>query len=117
MKIDKSVKLMTCKHTVGAIINQVEISTTEGVSRRGNGRACIGFEAGATRLTGEPTRKGTARVYVKLTGNHGDLKLIPVTNEDNGQVIGFEIAACGDDACITLASAIAEIANKICGDM
>ena len=96
MKIDKSAKIIYCQNTAGAVIS-----------------ACVGFEAGATPLTGEATRKGGSRVYVKLTCNRGDLKVIPVTDRETGAVIGFELAASGDDASIALTAAIAEIAENL----
>lgn len=117
MKIDKSAKLIYGPRRVpGAVINGVTIDTTEGVAHSGHGFACVGYEAGATPLTGEATRKGGSRVYVKLTCNRGDLKAIPVKNED-GRVIGIEIAASGDDAGIALAAAIREIAENLTGNM
>lgn len=116
MKIDKSAKVMYCQNTAGAVINAVPVSTIAGTAHSGHRRACVGFEAGATPLTGEATRKGGSRVYVKLTCNRGDLKAIPVKNED-GQVIGVEIAASGDDAGIALAVAIREIAENLTGNM
>ena len=117
MKIDKSAKLIYGPRRVpGAVINGVTIDTTEGVAHSGHRRACVGFEAGATPLTGEATRKGGSRVYVKLTCNRGDLKAIPVRDAD-GQVIGIEIAASGDDAGIALAVAIREIAENLTGNM
>ena len=114
MKIDKSVKLIYApSRAPGAIINGVTIDTTEGVARSGHGFACVGYEAGAAPLTGEAKRKGGSRVYVKLTCNRGDLKVIPVTDRETGAVIGFELAASGDDASIALVAAIAEIAENL----
>lgn len=111
MKIDKSAKLIYGPSANGAIINGVTLDTTEGVARSGHGVACIGFETGAARLTGEPSRKGASRVYVKLTGNRGDLAFLPVRNETG--ITGFEIAASGDDACIALTAALMEIAENL----
>lgn len=113
MKIDKSAKIIYCQNTAGAVINAVPVSTIAGTAHSGHRRACVGFEAGATPLTGEATRKGGSRVYVKLTCNRGDLKVIPVTDRETGAVIGFELAASGDDASIALTAAIAEIAENL----
>lgn len=113
MKIDKSAKLIYGPRRVpGAVINGVTLDTTDGVARSGHGIACVGYEAGAAPLTGEATRKGSSRVYVKMTVNRGDIKAIPVTGE-SGDVIGIEFAASGDDACIAIAAAIAEIAEQL----
>lgn len=118
MKIDKSVKLIyTTSRAPGAVINAVPVPTIDGTAHSGHGIACVGYEAGATPLTGVATRKGGSRAYVKLTVNRGDLKVIPVTNEDDGRVIGFEIAASGDDASLALAAAIAEMAEHLKMDM
>ena len=111
MKIDKSAKVMYCRDPAGAVINAVPVSTITGTAHSGHGFACVGYEAGAAPLTGEAKRKGGSRVYVKLTCNRGDLKVIPVTDRETGAVIGFELAASGDDASIALAAAIAEIAE------
>lgn len=111
MKIDKSAKLIYGPSANGAIINGVTLATTEGVARSGHGVACIGFETGAAPLTGEPSRKGASRVYVKLTGNRGDIAFLPVRNETG--ITGFEIAASGDDACIALTAALMEIAENL----
>jgi len=117
MKIDKSVKLIyTPSRAPGAVINAVPVPTIDGTAHSGHGIACVGYEAGATPLTGVATRKGGSRAYVRLTVNRGDLKVIPVMDED-GQVIGFEIAASGDDAGLALAAAIAEMADRLKNDM
>lgn len=111
MKIDKSAKIISRRRQNGARINGVAMETTEGVARSGHGVACIGFETGAARLTGEPSRKGASRVYVKLTGNRGDIAFLPIRNETG--ITGFEIAASGDDACIALTAALMEIAENL----
>lgn len=117
MKIDKSSKLIYGPRRVpGAVINGIAIDTAAGVARSGHGIACVGYEAGAAPLTGEATRKGSSRVYVKLTVNRGDIKAIPVTGE-SGEVIGVEFAASGDDASIAITAAIAEIADRLRMDL
>lgn len=116
MKIDKSAKLIYGPRTPGAVINGVALDTTDGVAHSGHGFACVGFEAGAAPLTGEAKRKGGSRVYFKLTANRGDIKVIPVTG-DSGEVVGFEVAASGDDASIALTVAIAEIVDRLKMDL
>ena len=117
MKIDKSVKLIyTTSRAPGAVINAVPVPTIDGTAHSGHGIACVGYEAGATPLTGVATRKGGSRAYVKLTANRGDIKAIPVTGE-SGKVIGIEFAASGDDAGLALAAAIAEIADQLKMDL
>lgn len=112
MKIDKSAQLIYSPRTPGAVINGVTIDTIDGTAHSGHGIACVGYEAGATPLTGVANRKGGSRAYVRLTVNRGDLKVIPVTGK-SGDVIGIEFAASGDDASVALATAIAEIAETL----
>lgn len=116
MKIDKSAKIIYHPRAPGAAINGVTLDTTDGVARSGHGIACVGYEAGAAPLTGEATRKGSSRVYVKLTANRGDIKVIPVTGE-SGDIIGVEFAASGDDASIALTAAVAEIVDRLKRDL
>ena len=116
MKIDKSAKLIYGPRTPGAVINGVAMNTVEGVAHSGHGIACVGYEVGATPLTGEAKRKGGSRVYFKLTANRGDIKVIPVTG-GSGEVIGVEFAASGDDASIALTAAIAEIVKRLNMDL
>lgn len=111
MTISKSAKIISSRRQNGARINGVSMETIEGAAKSGYARACIGFETGAAPLTGEPSRKGASRVYVKLTGNRGDLAFLPVRNETG--ITGFEIAASGDDACIALTAALMEIAENL----
>lgn len=116
MKIDKSAKLIYGPRTPGAVINGVTLDTTDGVAHSGHGFACVGYEVGAAPLTGEAKRKGGSRVYVKLTVNRGDIKFFPV-RDDSGEVVGFEVAASGDDASIALTAALAEIVDRLKMDL
>lgn len=116
MKIDKSAKLIYGPRTPRAVINGVAMNTVEGVAHSGHGIACVGYEVGATPLTGEAKRKGGSRVYFKLTANRGDIKVIPVTG-GSGEVIGVEFAASGDDASIALSAAVAEIVARLKMDL
>ena len=116
MKIDKSAKLIYGPRDHGAVINGVTLDTVDGVAHSGHGFACVGYEAGATPLTGEAKRKGGSRAYFRLQANRGDIKVLPVTGE-SGEVIGVEFAASGDDASLALAAAIAEIADRLKMDL
>lgn len=100
----------------GAVINGVLINTADRVARSNHRKACIGFEVGAASLTGDPSREGGSRVYVKIRRNRGDVKFLPVT-DDAGGLVGVEIAASGDDAGIALAAALREIVEKLQLDM
>lgn len=100
----------------GAVVNGITIDTVEGTAHSGHRKACIGFEVGASPLTGDPSREGGSRVYVKIRRNRGDVKFLPVTDE-SGELVGVEIAASGDDAGIALAAALREIVEKLQLDM
>lgn len=90
---------------VGAIVNGIPLKTTEGVARSDYQNACISFEVGVTPLFGNPSREGGSRMYFKMCRNRGDVKFLPVSNE-SGDIIGFEAVGSGDDAVISLATAI-----------
>lgn len=90
---------------VGAIVNGIPLKTTEGAARSDYQNACIGFEVGTTPLFGNPSREGGSRMYFKICRNRGDVKFLPVSN-DSGDIIGFEVVGSGDDAVISLATAI-----------
>lgn len=112
VEIDKSAKFIYRAPAPGAVINGVTIDTVDGVTHSGHGFACVGYEVGATPLTGEAKRKGGSRVYVKLTVNRGDIKFFPV-RDDSGKVVGFEVAASGDDAGVALAATLGEISENL----
>lgn len=112
MKIDKSAKFIYRAPAPGAVVNGVAMDTVEGVAHSGHGISCVGYEVGATPLTGEAKRKGGSRVYVKLTVNRGDIKFFPV-RDDSGKVVGFEVAASGDDAGVALAATLGEISENL----
>lgn len=112
VEIDKSAKFIYRAPAPGAVVNGVAMDTVEGVAHSGHGIACVGYEVGATPLTGEAKRKGGSRVYVKLTVNRGDIKFFPV-RDDSGKVVGFEVAASGDDAGVALAATLMEISENL----
>lgn len=116
MKIDRSAELMRALRLPGAVVNGVSVNTVEGTARSSHKGACIGFETGAASLTGDPSREGGSRVYVKIRRNRGDVKFLPVTDE-SGNLIGVEIAACGDDAGIALTAALGEIVENLNQDL
>lgn len=117
MKINRSaITYPPADPSPGAVINGVLINTADRVARSNHRKACIRFEVGASPLTGDPSRKGGSRVYVMLQRKRGDLKFLPV-EDDDGNLIGVEIAASGDDAGIALAAALREIVEKLQLDM
>ena len=61
----------------------------------------IEVEAGTTGFRGGCCRDKGARAYLAIDCNQGDYLFEPITDED-GQVVGIEIACCGDDALASL---------------
>ena len=66
----------------------------------------VDVEAGTTGFRGYVPREKSARAYVGIDCNQGDFLFEPVTNED-GRVVGFEIACCGDAALMALLDSLA----------
>ena len=62
-------------------------------------------EAGTTGFRGYVPREKSARAYVAIGCNQGDVLFDPVTDED-GKVIGIEIACCGDAALMALVDSL-----------
>jgi len=62
-------------------------------------------EAGTTGFRGYVPREKSARAYVAIGCNQGDFLFDPVTDED-GKVIGIEIACCGDAALMALVDSL-----------
>lgn len=58
-------------------------------------------EAGTTGFRGYVPREKSARAFVAIGCNRGDFLFEPVANED-GQIVGIEIACCGDSALMSL---------------
>ena len=63
-------------------------------------------EAGTTGFRGYVPREKSARAYVAIGCNQGDFLFDPVTDED-GKVVGIEIACCGDGALMGLVDTLA----------
>ena len=62
-------------------------------------------EAGTNGFKGTSCRKGGSRSYLKLIIKAGDMMLTPVSNQE-GHVIGIEIATSGDAALIAITKAL-----------
>lgn len=116
MKINRSAELMRALRLPGAVVNGIAVNTVEGTAHSSHKKACIGFEVGAAALTGVPSREGGSRVYVKIRRNRGDVKFLPL-HDEAGNLVGVEIAACGDDAGIALTAALGEIAENLNQDL
>ena len=62
-------------------------------------------EAGTTGFRGYVPREKSARAYAAIRCNQGDFLFDPVTDED-GKVVGIEIACCGDAALMALVDSL-----------
>ena len=61
----------------------------------------LDVEAGTTGFKGYVPREKSSRAYVAIGCNQGDFLFDPVKDED-GRVVGIEIACCGDGALMSL---------------
>ena len=80
-------------------INGVKLKTFSRNVKHVN--TCMDVEAGTTGFRGYVPREKSARAFIALNVNHGDFLLEPVADE-NGRVVGIEIACCGDGALMGL---------------
>lgn len=62
-------------------------------------------EAGTTGFTGDACRDAGGRTYLCIECRAGDFHFEPVINED-GRVVGIEVACCGDAALEALMKAL-----------
>ncbi len=65
----------------------------------------IDVEAGTTGFRGYVSREKSSRAYVAIDCNQGDFLFDPITDED-GRVVGIEIACCGDSALMALVDSL-----------
>ena len=61
----------------------------------------LDVEAGTTGFKGYVPREKSSRSYVAIECNRGDFLFDPIKDED-GRVVGIEIACCGDGALMGL---------------
>ena len=66
----------------------------------------IDVEAGSTGFRGYVPREKSARTYISIDCNQGDFLFEPIMDED-GKVVGIEIACCGDGALMGLVDTLA----------
>lgn len=84
-------------------INDVKLKTFSRNVKHAN--ADLDVEAGTTGFRGYVPREKSARAYVAIGCNQGDFLFDPVTDED-GKVVGIEIACCGDAALMALVDSL-----------
>ncbi len=65
----------------------------------------LDVEAGTTGFKGYVPREKSSRAYVAIECNRGDFMFDPIRDED-GRVVGIEIACCGDGALMGLADTL-----------
>ena len=80
-------------------INDVKLKTFSRNVKHVN--ADLDVEAGTTGFKGYVPREKSSRAYVAIGCNQGDFMFVPIKNED-GRVVGIEIACCGDGALMSL---------------
>ena len=80
-------------------INDVKLKTFSRNVKHAN--TDLDVEAGTTGFRGYVPREKSSRAYVAIGCNRGDFLFDPVTDED-GRVVGIEIACCGDGALMGL---------------
>lgn len=84
------------------MINGVKVQTFSRNVRHVN--TDLDIEAGTTGVRGYVPREKSSRAFVSLDFSDGDYLVTPVTDEDD-EVVGFEIAGCGDGALMGLLDA------------
>ena len=84
-------------------INNVKVKTFSRRVKHVNTELVV--EAGATDFRGYGPRETSARTYLEIRCNRGDFLFHPVRNE-NGRVVGIEIAGCGDEALMALTDSL-----------
>ena len=80
-------------------INDVKVRTFSRNVRHAS--TDLEVEAGTTGLRGYVPREKSSRAFFAIGCNNGDFLFEPVTNEEGG-VVGIEIACCGDGALMAL---------------
>ena len=95
-----------------ARINGVPVETFEREVLNGN--TALRVEAGTTGYKGGCSRDNGGRTYVCIDCLCGDFHFSPVT-DDEKNVVGIEIAACGDDGLNAIMKAL-EFAQAVIND-
>ena len=85
-------------------INDVKVQTFSRNVKHKN--TDIDVEAGTTGFRGYVPREKSARAYFSIDCNQGDFLFEPIVDED-GKVVGIEIACCGDGALMGLVDTLA----------
>ena len=84
------------------------------------GRAVLGKDtalhvvAGSTGYKGSESRKAGGRTYIKIECFNGDFFFDPI-KDDDGRIIGIEIACCGDEGLDAIMKALA-FADEVIDD-
>jgi hypothetical protein len=84
-------------------INEVTVDTFKREADAGS--TVLSVEAGTTGFKGGCCRDAGGRTYLGIDCLRGDFCFHPVTNE-NGDLVGIEIACCGDDGLNAIMKAL-----------
>ena len=84
-------------------INGEELQTF--IRKVENPRTELIVEAGTTGFSGDCSREKGGRTYLSIDCNRGDFLFNPVL-DDEENVVGIEIACCGDAAMVSLIEAL-----------
>ena len=74
----------------------------------------LAVEAGTTGYRGSASRSAGGRTYVRIVCHKGDFCFDPFFDEE-GNIVGIEIAACGDSGLESIQKAL-EFAHKAVND-
>lgn len=74
----------------------------------------LAVEAGTTGYKGSASRSAGGRTYIRIVCHKGDFCFDPFFDEE-GTIVGFEIAACGDAGLDTIMTAF-EFTQKAIND-
>ena len=89
------------KNTIDS--NDVEVKTLTRFSRVKNTKLAV--DAGCTGLRGDVPRERSSRAFMLLDNLKGDFFFNPV-EDDDGNVVGFGVCCCGDEAVLALLDAL-----------
>ena len=77
-----------------------------------HGKTVLEVTAGTTGYKRDGSRAGGSRTYVGLDCIEGDFHFSPITEED-GSIVGIEIASCGNDSLTALLKALTFVCKAL----
>ena len=85
------------------VLNGVKVRTLAREMRRG--AVEMNVEAGTTGRRGNVARRKSARAFFSMECRRGDFYVVAL-EDDNGDVTGFDLCCCGDEALEGLRDAL-----------